>query len=74
MSPGRALRIGVMLRHFEQSAGGVRVYTERILPLLFEQGAQHEWLLIYRNPELVGTYAAHPNVREVVCRVPGSVL
>jgi glycosyltransferase involved in cell wall biosynthesis len=73
-APPRPLRIGVMLRHFEQKDGGVRLYTRRVLPFLFSMGAGHEWVLIYQNPALVGTFAAFPNVTEVACTVPGSVL
>lgn len=32
---GESMRIGIMLRHYEQQDGGVKVYTKRILPLLF---------------------------------------
>jgi glycosyltransferase involved in cell wall biosynthesis len=70
----RPLRLGIMLRHYEQKDGGVRVYTRRLLPLLFSMGAAHEWVLIYQNPALVGTYAGYPNVTEVACTLPGSVL
>ena len=68
------MRIGVMLRHYEQQEGGVKVYTKRILPLLFSMGPQHQYVLIYQNPRLVGTYAAYPNVTELVVRLPGTVL
>jgi hypothetical protein len=67
------MKIGIMLRHYEQQEGGVKVYTKRILPLLFSMGSQHRYLLIYQNPKLLGTYASHPNVEEVVCTLPGTV-
>jgi glycosyltransferase involved in cell wall biosynthesis len=67
------MKIGIMLRHYEQQEGGVKVYTKRILPLLFAMGAQHRYLLIYQNPKLLGTYASHPNVEEVVATMPGTV-
>jgi glycosyltransferase involved in cell wall biosynthesis len=73
-APARPLRIGVMLRHFEQKDGGVRVYTRRLLPFLFTMGAGHHWVLIYQNPALIGTFREYPNVEEVACTVPGSVL
>ena len=63
------MRIGVMLRHYDQHRGGVRVYTHRLLDAMFSLPARHELVLLYRNPALVGTYADRPNAREVV--VPG---
>ena len=68
------MRIGIMLRHYEQHEGGVKHYTKTLLPLLFTLGAEHRFVLIYRNPKLLGTYAAYPNVEELVSRVPGTVL
>jgi O-antigen biosynthesis alpha-1,2-mannosyltransferase len=67
------MRIGIMLRHYEQQEGGVKVYTKRILPLLFTLGSQHEYVLIYQNPKLVGTYSKYTNVEEVAARMPGTV-
>jgi glycosyltransferase involved in cell wall biosynthesis len=68
------MRIGIMLRHYEQHEGGVKHYTKTLLPLLFTLGAQHRYLLIYQNPKLLGTYAAYPNVEEIVSRIPGTIL
>lgn len=68
------MRIGIMLRHYEQHEGGVKHYTKTLLPLLFTLGAQHRYVLVYQNPKLLGTYAAYPNVEELVSRVPGTVL
>lgn len=68
------MRIGIMLRHFEQKEGGVKVYTRSLLPLLFAMGAEHRYVLIYQNPQLIGTYAEHPNVEEIALGVPGTVL
>ncbi|HKT73572.1 MAG TPA: glycosyltransferase family 1 protein [Steroidobacteraceae bacterium] len=67
------MKIGVMLRHYEQQEGGVKVYTKRVLPLLFTMGKEHEYVLIYQNPKLIGTYAQYPNVKEVAATLPGSV-
>jgi len=68
------MRIGIMLRHYEQHEGGVKHYTKTLMPLLFSLGAQHQFILIYQNPKLVGTYAGYPNVEEVVARIPGALL
>jgi glycosyltransferase involved in cell wall biosynthesis len=62
-----------MLRHYEQQEGGVKVYTKRILPLLFTLGNRHQYVLIYQNPRLLGTYSQYPNVEEVAARMPGTV-
>lgn len=67
------MKIGIMLRHYEQQEGGVKVYTKKLLPLLFSSDAPHQYLLIYQNPELLGTYARFPNVEEVSIGMPGTV-
>jgi glycosyltransferase involved in cell wall biosynthesis len=53
-----------MLRHYDQHGGGVRVYTQRLLSALLQLRSGHEFVFFYRNPALVGTYAAHPEVEE----------
>lgn len=63
-----------MLRHFEQKEGGVKVYTRSLLPLLFSLGAQHQYVLIYKNPKLIGTYADYPNVEEISLPLAGTLL
>jgi glycosyltransferase involved in cell wall biosynthesis len=68
------MKIGIMLRHYEQQEGGVKVYTKKLLPLLLSMGSKHRYLLIYQNPKLLGTYAAWPNVEEVAVALPGTVL
>jgi glycosyltransferase involved in cell wall biosynthesis len=60
------MRIGVMLRHYDQHRGGVRVYTQKLLQALLQLRSGHEFVLVYRNPALVGTHAADPQVEEVV--------
>jgi glycosyltransferase involved in cell wall biosynthesis len=62
------VRIGVMLRHYDQHMGGVRVYTRRLLQALIELRTGHEFVFFYRNPALVGTHAADPQVQEVALR------
>jgi glycosyltransferase involved in cell wall biosynthesis len=68
------MKIGIMLRHYEQQEGGVKVYTKKLLPLLLAKGSRHQFVLIYQNPVLIGTYAGLPNVAEVAVRLPGTVL
>lgn len=68
------MKIAVMLRHFEQKEGGVKVYTKKVLPLLFQLAPQHNFVLVYQNPALIGTYCEYANVAEVSARLPGSVI
>ena len=67
------MKIAVMLRHFEQKEGGVKVYTKNVLPLLFSLAPHHTFVLLYQNPELIGTYREYSNVEEVCVRLAGSV-
>lgn len=67
------MRIGVMLRHYDQHQGGVRVYTRRLLEAMFGLERRHEFVLLYRSPALLGTYAGVPGVEEVALPA-GSVL
>jgi glycosyltransferase involved in cell wall biosynthesis len=54
-----------MLRHYDQHGGGVRVYTQRLLQALLELRTGHQFVFLYRNPDLIGTYASWPEVEEV---------
>ena len=67
------MKIAIMLRHYEQQEGGVKVYTKKLLPLLFSLGREHRYVLIYQNPALIGTYAGFDNVEEVCASMPGTV-
>jgi len=58
------MRIGVMLRHYDQHGGGVRTYTRELLAAMFALDGPHEYVLLYRNPALVGTYGRAPRVTE----------
>ena len=59
------MRIGIMLRHYDQHGGGVRVYTHQILRSLLALNSPHEFVFLYKNPKLVGTYANDARVTEV---------
>lgn len=54
-----------MLRHYDQHGGGVKVYTSRLMRAMLDLRAEHEFVLLYRNPTLLGTYAGDPGVEEV---------
>lgn len=59
------MRIGVMLRHYDQHMGGVRVYTRKLLQALLELRTGHQFVFLYRSPALLGTHAADPQVEEI---------
>jgi glycosyltransferase involved in cell wall biosynthesis len=59
------VRIGVMLRHYDQHRGGVRVYTHKLLRALLELETGNEFVLLYRDPRLIGTYRGYGGVEEV---------
>lgn len=67
------MRIAVMLRHYDQHGGGVRVYTRALLRKLIEQHPEHEYVLLFNDPRLVGGFREHAHVRELVVS-GGSVL
>ncbi len=54
-----------MLRHYDQHMGGVRVYTRQLLQNLLELGSGHTFVLLYRNPALLGIHAGDAQVEEV---------
>jgi glycosyltransferase involved in cell wall biosynthesis len=58
------MKIGVMLRHLDQHPGGVMTYTQSLLRELIALPSEHEFVLMYQNPQHVGTHA-RDNVREV---------
>jgi glycosyltransferase involved in cell wall biosynthesis len=63
------VRVGVMLRHYDQHGGGVKVYTSRLMRAMLDLRSGHEFVLLYRNPALLGTYAGEPGVEEAA--LPG---
>ena len=60
------MRIGIMLRHYDQHGGGVKVYTQRVLRALLDLKSEHEFVFLYRNPSLMGTYRDEAAVEELV--------
>jgi len=68
------VRIGVMLRHYDQHGGGVKVYTRKLLQALLDLRTGHQFVLFYRNPALLGTHAADPQVEEVALAAPTVLL
>lgn len=59
------MRLGIMLRHYDQHEGGVRVYTRELVRAMLALERGHEVVLLYHSRRRLGTYAQVPGVREV---------
>ncbi|HZW36524.1 MAG: glycosyltransferase family 4 protein [Deltaproteobacteria bacterium] len=68
------MKIGVMLRHYDQHGGGVKVYTENLLRSFLPIAANHEIVLLYRNARLMGSHNGMDHVREVAIPSPSIFL
>lgn len=65
------MKIGIMLRHYEQHGGGVKVYTQNLMRELAHLDTGHEFVFIYRDPRLVGTHGNNGGrVREIAVQAP----
>jgi glycosyltransferase involved in cell wall biosynthesis len=62
------MRIAIMLRTLDEH-GGISVYTRNLVKALMDQGADHDYLLLYRSAHHVGTFGQHDRVSEHV--LPG---
>jgi glycosyltransferase involved in cell wall biosynthesis len=60
------MRLGIMLRHFDQHDGGVKVYTRELLNAIITANTRHEIVLLYRNRKRLGTYGIADCVSEVL--------
>lgn len=60
------MRIGIMLRHYAQHGGGVKVYTHALLKEFVAQPRGHEFVFFFNDPALLGRYRDTPHVQEVV--------
>jgi len=78
------MRLGIMLRHFDQHEGGVKVYTRELLNAIVADNTRHEIVLLYRHRKRLGTYSDVDGVSEVLLeggpifywdqvKVPGAV-
>ena len=59
------MRIGVMLRTFDEK-GGISVYAQNIVKELLQFDKENEYVLFYRNEAHSGRFAHHANVTERV--------
>jgi hypothetical protein len=62
------MKIGIMLRHLGQHGGGVLGYTRNLMRELLTLDSPHEFILMYPDQELMGSFGNRDNVREVVVR------
>lgn len=67
------MKIGVMLRHLEEK-GGIVVYTSHLLRELLKLDTHNQYFLMYHHPNLLGHFAAYPNVVETVVSAPNKLL
>ncbi len=70
------MRIGIMLRHLNPHGTemGTRIYTENIVNGILETDHQNEYLLIYKDENLLGTFPTKENVTETVLKIPTKLL
>ena len=68
------MKIGIMLRHYNQHGGGVKNYTEYLLEEIFKLNSGHEFVLIYNNPDFIGIYSRFKNVREISVNISSRFL
>lgn len=57
------MRIGIMLRSFDEK-GGVGVYTRNIMKELLQLDRKNEYVLFYANPSNIGRFSHYSNVSE----------
>ena len=60
------MRLGVMLRHFDQHEGGVKVYTRELMNAIVADNQRHEIVMLYRSRKRLGTYSGIDGVSEVL--------
>jgi len=68
------MKIGVMLRHYNQHGGGIKVHSHKLLDNLLKQNTAHEFVLLYRDPKLIGTYGDKTSAREISIKAPNVFL
>jgi glycosyltransferase involved in cell wall biosynthesis len=57
------MRIGIMLRPIDEK-GGIGVYTRNITQELLDLDGENQYVLFYRTPSKLGTFARYENVQE----------
>src|SRR5262245_1922543 len=59
------MRLGIMLRHFDQHGGGVKVYTHELMDAFVRLNRRHEIVMLYNSRAHLGTYRDAGGVTEV---------
>lgn len=67
------MKIGIMLRHINEK-GGVVIYTENLLRILFKIDIKNQYILIYKDKKFLGKFSGYPNVREMAIKTPTKLL
>ncbi len=67
------MRIGVMLRTIDERQG-IGVYTQNLMDHLLPLDNENEYVLFYRNPEFLGRYTHHDNVRDKLVTAPNKLV
>ena len=68
------MKIGIMLRHFNQHGGGVKNYTNYLLDELLILNSSHEFILMYNDKKYIGTYSKYKNVREITINIGNKLI
>ena len=67
------MRIGIMLRAFDEK-GGVGVYTRNLRSPLLTAGPEHEYFLYMTSDRHRDDFATHKNVTVRTVKAPGKAL
>ncbi len=70
------VKIGIMLRHLNPGGHemGTRIYTENVVNGILEADKTNEYVLIYKDENLLGTFSGYENVIEKVLKTPSKIL
>jgi hypothetical protein len=68
------MHIAIMLRHLDLERGGVGTYTRNLIVALLKIDSSNRYLFLYHDSKLLGTYARHPNVKEMVLAARSALL
>ncbi len=67
------MKIGIMLRTIDERQG-IGVYTQNLIREMLEIDHETDFVLMYRNPAFVGTFATYANVKEILVKARGKIL
>jgi glycosyltransferase involved in cell wall biosynthesis len=59
------MKIGVMLRTIDERQG-IGVYTINLMREILDLDARNDYVLMYKNPAFMGTFASYPRVKEIL--------